>query len=362
MMNLTARKTYRSEEGSIALLVAFAIVAMVGLGAMAMDTSFLSMGKGQLDTAVDSSSLSAVRQLDGTQTGVQGSASTALDYASRAVVAGRGLQLNAASDLAYGVWDERRQSFAVPTDLVGSRGSLNALEVTGRRTASRGSEFKTILGGIFGKTSMNSERKALAVGGGPSRTRVAPIALARDAVLAGGAPAIGTIFNVRTQLGAGGSAMFATLNGSFSGVGGQVDAYFAGNPIELNVVTSRVTAFSGPWINDVWQSLASRCPIGQEFRVPVVEAGALARCTSYQVAGFATVRVENFNFSDQSINVRLVSTRDQDARAGGPNYGTRAAKVFLASRTAAARPAPSIPAPFPVCGCPQPAPPPRRAD
>jgi Flp pilus assembly protein TadG len=348
----------RNEEGALIVLLAFALIAMAGLGAVAMNTNYLSMGKGQLDSATQSAALSAARSLDGTQAGVVGAASGAVDFAARHDVAGEGLRLVPTEDLAYGIWDERRQSFSVPGDLVGNRTRLNAIEVTGRRSASRGNAFKNVMGDLFNRGTSSAERKSLAVGGGPTRARVAPVVLAQDAIR--DLP-IGRTWNVDASMNGSGAIMFATLNGSFSGTSSQVDDYFAGNGPELNVVNSRVTTFSGPWMDDQYNRWVSRCPLGREIRVPVVEAGGLGRCTSYPVSGFATVRVEAFCPSARWMTVRLVSTRDQDARAGGPNFGTRAGKVFLASRTAAARPAPNIPSPFPVCGCPQPAPP-RRSD
>jgi hypothetical protein len=161
---------HRDERGAVAIIVAVALVALLGLILLAVQVGDIGMVRGMLQGSADEASLAAAKQLNGTQTGLDLAHAEALAMLAGGKNFPRGA--NDGSDLsisgnAYqtGIWTFPDQdtpgSFAPSTDPT----QVNAIKVVARKTGGQNGPVPMFLGGSFGPDSVSLARTAIAVSG-----------------------------------------------------------------------------------------------------------------------------------------------------------------------------------------------------
>lgn len=127
------------------------IFAMIGLISLAVDWGRAQTGKRQLQDAVDAAARYAVTGVsDGT------AVAKAQAAASENSVDGTTLSL-LSSDIELGTWDSVARTFTV------SSTNRNAVRITGRRSAARGTAVPLAFGRIIGRDSVDLSASAVAV-------------------------------------------------------------------------------------------------------------------------------------------------------------------------------------------------------
>lgn len=94
----------RTERGNVAVLVAGALVAVVGMAALAVDLGYVRVVKAELQNAADAAAHAGTAQLDGTSQGMSDAMATAVAV-GRANRAGGGSVHVDHGDVHLGVWD-----------------------------------------------------------------------------------------------------------------------------------------------------------------------------------------------------------------------------------------------------------------
>jgi hypothetical protein len=141
--------------------VALMGLMIIGLVGLASDAAFIWMTAHQLQNSADAASLAAAQEIrDGTEADVR---QTAIDFALVNPAAKEPVQLdwNGANapegDIVLGQWDLAAHAFTPTTS------GANAVRVVARRTeGSLGGALPIIFGRIFGVTTINLERSAIA--------------------------------------------------------------------------------------------------------------------------------------------------------------------------------------------------------
>lgn len=163
---LPSQPSRRAERGAVVLVIAVLAVVLLGFIGLAIDTGHVSTAASQLQAAADAAALAGAQQLswEASSNGsfpltrqAAVSCGGANEAAGMAVV----LQANAANapdgDVVVGTWDATSSSFVPNTS------SPNAVKVTARRTqASSGGPLGLLFGGLFGVSSSDVARSAIA--------------------------------------------------------------------------------------------------------------------------------------------------------------------------------------------------------
>lgn len=121
-----------SRRGAILILVAFVLPVLVIMMAFAIDVAWMQLAKTELRTATDAAARAGAKVLSISQDQAAARAA-ALDAASRNVVAGEGLQLDA-GDVQFGRSEQANSANRFVFTPANS-GVINAVHVDGRRTS-----------------------------------------------------------------------------------------------------------------------------------------------------------------------------------------------------------------------------------
>jgi Flp pilus assembly protein TadG len=154
-------------RGAVLVLVAICMIVLIGMAALAFDFGYAYYATQQLQNAADSAAMAGAGKLHSSQSAAR-SAAIALAGANKAagdsVLLTDNLSNNANGDVVLGVFSSANLTFTATTT------SPNAVKVVARRTAgSAGGPVSTFFGNIFGFSSLEMTRSAIAVAeGGPS--------------------------------------------------------------------------------------------------------------------------------------------------------------------------------------------------
>lgn len=162
----------RRRRGNYSMMMAFAILPMLGFGALAMDISYVRLAQSEAQDVADAASNAALIALK-----TSGDNSTALATATQAadlaigmntVVGGRAVR----SNILFGIFDET----ATPqfTTVTNASDRPNAVRVTVARDTAHNNPVGAIFGPIFGRSTYNI------VGAATSATRDLDIVLIID--------------------------------------------------------------------------------------------------------------------------------------------------------------------------------------
>lgn len=150
-------------RGSMLVLSAFMMVIVMAVVAFAVDLSFISMTKSQLQNASDSAALATVAAIANTKlTGVAREAEArqwAIHYAERNQPNAGTLLADA--DITLGRWDRMTRTFiAVSPDV-----TPNAVEIVVRRTGAGGNEVPLFFGPVLGYSNADVTATTIATVG-----------------------------------------------------------------------------------------------------------------------------------------------------------------------------------------------------
>jgi Putative Flp pilus-assembly TadE/G-like len=206
----------------VAVLVAMLLVVIVGIAALAVDTSHVHAAGQQLQAAADASALAAASELATESSLVGGTypltraAAVNLGAQNRAAGAAVLIDGNAGNagsgDVVVGQWSPSTQLF-LPTIV-----SPNAVKVTARRTAdSAGGPLELVFGSMFGDATSDVSRSSIAtvISSGPAFVHVLSTS-ASGALTASGNGSLGAAGG-RVQVdSSSGSALSAVGNASIN--------------------------------------------------------------------------------------------------------------------------------------------------
>ncbi len=143
-------RSRRRERGSAQVMVAVAIVALIGFGALAIDTGYLMSTRTQLQTAADAAAHAAMVDMRSgrsrSQVATRARATANDNYRSVAEI-----EVTRAEDVEFGSWDHPTRSFRP-----GGGGGATAVRVTARR------ETPLFLASVVGLSSSQVEAQAVA--------------------------------------------------------------------------------------------------------------------------------------------------------------------------------------------------------
>lgn len=162
-------KWIMGEEGVAAVIMAVCLVMFLGFIALVVDLGYLLTARTQLYRTADASALAATANLDGTLAGIAAARNAAIAYAVKNQATGDPVILQP-DDIEFGFWDMPAKAF-LPI-LPGAPGypqDINAVRVTARREASRGTALATTFARVLGENHMDVNASAVAQKGGPSQ-------------------------------------------------------------------------------------------------------------------------------------------------------------------------------------------------
>jgi Flp pilus assembly protein TadG len=154
----------RDRRGSMGLVVAMIIPAILGFGAMATATSYLYYRSTVLRQTVSAAALAGGTQLTTYYTSGTGSTSAVVS-AAQTIASANTPQSSfgtvvPASDVVVGNWDPTTATFTSLTSNGGD--SPNAVQVTGLNTQANGNAIPVFFGGLLGMSSMSLTKTAVA--------------------------------------------------------------------------------------------------------------------------------------------------------------------------------------------------------
>ena len=137
MRNDFWKSKHRQRRGAITVLAAFFLIVVMAFLAFAVDWGHVTVTESELQNAADAGALSGARALpDGRVAAV----AAAQLWAGKNVAAGQQVATVASEDVEIGLWDDETALFTMlPAN---SSESPNAVRVTCRRMAARGSQLK----------------------------------------------------------------------------------------------------------------------------------------------------------------------------------------------------------------------------
>jgi Flp pilus assembly protein TadG len=140
-----SRELQRRRQGNFAVLVAVSASSLIGMGALAIDTTYSFLVKAQAQAIADigaHAALVGLRQSGDTDVAT----SAAEDFVQANKLLGQSAIIDPESDISFGTWDFSSRQFAEGED------SPNSVRVTVRKTSdSPNGAFKTLLMGMFGE-------------------------------------------------------------------------------------------------------------------------------------------------------------------------------------------------------------------
>lgn len=166
----------RDARGAVAVIVAIALVVLLGFLALVLNIGHNRAVRAQLQNAADSAAIAGAMELDGTLARIQALAphTWAADFSARHITdRDTPVQIEPSVDVVVGHWDpfttDPDNAFTPmwPTTAEEARG-VNAVLVRTGREAERGNAVPVWLGAFLGgATAMNVRAEAVAVNGGP---------------------------------------------------------------------------------------------------------------------------------------------------------------------------------------------------
>ncbi|MGD8860494.1 MAG: pilus assembly protein TadG-related protein [Myxococcales bacterium] len=164
----------RRREGAILVVVALAMVGMLGLASMAVDVGHVYKVRTELQGTADAAAHAAATQLDATSTGINNAEQKAKDVAleNRAYASGVSLR---DEDIIFGFWDNAQGTFTPNEEPTSNPASVNAVRVVARMDEQAGTPVSAVFGGFVGHAQTEVSGMATAAAGGPVRECAFPM-------------------------------------------------------------------------------------------------------------------------------------------------------------------------------------------
>lgn len=166
----------KNKKGSVTVVVALALITLIGFAALAIDVGHMMVTRNELQNISDSAALAATRELailykspayiaasgadyifyaSNNKTSIVSYAQTVTTVNTAVNVAGKNIALSSA-DFILGSWDASARTFT-PTNA-----SPNAVQVVAQRNGAENGPVATFLAGVVGLTSFNARTVATA--------------------------------------------------------------------------------------------------------------------------------------------------------------------------------------------------------
>lgn len=166
-------RTCPPEGGAVAVLVAIALLIIMGFAALAIDIGYLKVARNELQTAADAAALAGARKL------VPYVRPAVPNWTDGTIEATNRISLNkvtgsslSEATVAYGYWDVAGSGQSdVNLSSAGMKTPLPAIQVTVTRSpTANGGPIRTFFAGLIGIPTANSGAKAVAVISSPSNS------------------------------------------------------------------------------------------------------------------------------------------------------------------------------------------------
>ena len=157
MFRNKTKQLLRDEQGSVTIVVAGLMMALVAMAALAVDSGHLYAEETMLQASADSAAMAAALALSngGDQ---QDAEDAAIAYARNNMPTGNYGNVLRPQDVVWGEWNSATRSFS-------AGGDESAVQVTLRRTAANGNQATSFFTGVFKSGGVDITARAVAVGG-----------------------------------------------------------------------------------------------------------------------------------------------------------------------------------------------------
>lgn len=153
------RKGFRRRRGMALIYTAVVMMVLIGFVSMSVDLGRVVVAKTQLRVACDAAARFGAAGLKNILYGQSAAQSNAVNAAAANLVDGAPLVLDPVNDVQLGVWNTTTNTFTPNSDPT----VANAVRVTARRVASRGTGIPLMFLGILGRSSFDITAQATAM-------------------------------------------------------------------------------------------------------------------------------------------------------------------------------------------------------
>ena len=162
-------------EGSVALLVVFLLVILIGAGSFVLDMGNLYRVRNELQNASDAAALAGASRLDGTEAGIEAAFEAAAQYVNENNRNGYPIAVSE-EDVEYGEWLTGTHVFTpLDPEVENELARINAMKVYANRTEARNGNVDNFLAPILGQDTTPVRAAAVAVRGGLGVTCAFPL-------------------------------------------------------------------------------------------------------------------------------------------------------------------------------------------
>jgi Flp pilus assembly protein TadG len=327
------RRFLKEERGAASIMVAVSLVALLGMGALAVDLGYVMSTRSEVQKAADASALAAASRLVQLYNDQNGNLNEAEMTAAAIEAANQSSHSNTASntslsvasgDVQLGVWNPTNKTFT----LGGAADEMNAVKITMRRDGSTNGPISLFFGSVVGVSTVNVSAQAVSwfgsVGSVGEGGVTLPLVISQDAYVQGSDP---LTFHADGEDTSGWSTFFETGGGS-----SLVAAYITGEtPIPAVKVGDQLNVYNGNMSNNLFQYMQGKVQENNgEWTVviPIVEGDKFNQ--TMKVVGFATMVITAVNTApEKTINGYFVNAVINKGKPGGSNFGSYARSVVL---------------------------------
>jgi hypothetical protein len=336
-------RTTRTESGGSAIIVAFSLILLGALAAMAINMGQIMMVRGQLQNAVDAGALAGAKGLTVTLGGLDGARLSAQDFVGRHQAGSLDLivDLNPtndpAGDIVLGEWDFGSPGTFRPINAVTDADArrINAVRVHAARSGD--TALPVVLTGFLNRSEVSLGAEAIAVGGGPCEGCVIPVVFPECMIVN---PNDGSLMCNRDLLfkdATEDNLGLTSLTDSNPNTPSVIAAFDNGCTdvgIGDTIGVSNGANMSSPRLCAEFQNL-----VGQQVTAPIIATGG-GSCDNFQfvqrheIYGFASFRITGVTCrgQEQEISIEFLCDQggaDDNAVGGCANFGTIAPQTRL---------------------------------
>jgi len=327
----------KDRRGSSTVMVALALMAMMGMGALAVDLGYVFSTRSEVQKAADAGALAAALRLVQLYN-EQGGSLTLTEVTSVATeAAGTWAEQNtstgnpdvpltvASGDVVVGVWDPVGKTFTSG----GSVNDINAVKVTVRRDQTSNGPIQLMFGSVVGVSTVNVTAQAIAyvgyVGSVPEGVVTMPLLVHQDAYVTGTDI---LQFHADAEDNSGWSTFFEPGGGN-----ALVTDYLDGTlPIPAVKVGDLLRVYNGNMSNNIFTYMQQQVnENGGEWHVvlPIVD-GDPKFIQDMRVVGFATFVITAASAApSKTISGYFTTATIPGGKPGGGNFGSKAGHVVL---------------------------------
>ncbi len=326
----------RDKRGSSTVMVALALMAMMGMGALAVDLGYVFSTKSEVQKAADAAALAAAFRM--VQLYNEQGGSVTLDEVTTVAIeaAGTWARQNTSTgnpdvpltvvdgDVVVGVWDPATKTFTAG----GTMDQINAVKVIVRRDQTNNGPIQLMFGPVVGVNTVNVTAEAIAyvgyVGSVPEGAVTMPLLISEHAYVRGDDilrfRADGTDnsgWSIFFAVGGGSSLVFDYINGT--------------QPVPAVKVGDLLEVYNGVMSNNIFQYMQNKVDEnGGEWKVVLPIVGGEQFVQQMRIVGFATFVITGVEAApDKVICGYFVDGNVPGGKPGGGNFGSKAGHVVL---------------------------------